>query len=188
MRESRRPPRFIGEALESLRLEGFFLCFLSHRYLWLDRSVALQSVIATPYSACREITDLFVWQRNALSSLARGAFYVTRGHTVAEGRVPFTLREGNSSAARRMSAEREHQLTEVSWRYNIIRWEFSIFWTISFFFHFFFVPLSQVFPDGCKQPVLRHESLSAGWGCDFRGLNNNDNSNCQEDIETWEIS
>ena len=27
-----------------------------------------------------------------------------------------------------------------------------------------FVPLSQVFPNGCKQPVLRHESLGAGWG------------------------
>ena len=155
MRESRRPPLFIGEALESQRLEGFFLFFV------------------TQISRIPQIT-LFLFGNGMPSLHWRGA--------------PFTLRECNSSAARRMSAEREHQLTEVSWRYNIIRWEFSIFWTISFFFHFFFVPLSQVFPDGCKQPVLRHESLSAGWGCDFRGLNNNDNSNCLEDIETWEIS
>jgi hypothetical protein len=47
--------------------------------------------------------------------------------------------------------------------------EIERFPPFSFVFHFFFVPLPQVFPDGCKQPMLRHESLSAEWGTILEG-------------------
>ena len=41
----------------------------------------------------------------------------------------------------------------------------------SFVFSEIFCTFATSTPNSCRQPMLRHESLSAGWQCDFCGIN-----------------